>query len=258
MRFKKNRKRFHVEHDNFSRLLNEQGIILPREKERLLLQYAELVHLHNQRVNITGYRTLAEIADHLIAGSLSPLAGHNVPRGTFFCDMGTGGGVPGIPLGILWEGARGLLVDSHEKKVEFVKRAIDELHLRNLEAHTFRLEEMGHDPAYRGKFHWVLSRAMGNAYVALELGAPLLADEGYLYVYAHTIHNEVDAVLADHARELGLSSAEDEAYTAIARGRGLLFKKTGTTGERYPRRFAVLKREGGKWLSAAQLQDDSK
>jgi 16S rRNA (guanine527-N7)-methyltransferase len=98
-------------------------------------------------------------------------------------DLGSGGGLPGLVLGVVWPEVRWLLLDAQLRRVTFLSAAVDELGLaervRTLQA---RAEEVGRDERHRGKYSLVVSRSFGPPAVVAECGAPLLRVGGHLVV----------------------------------------------------------------------------
>jgi 16S rRNA (guanine527-N7)-methyltransferase len=232
-----------VEHDILQGWAAENGISLTNEKEQTLIQYAELIHETNQKFNLTGFKTVNEIITNLIIGSLDPVIRMKVPRGTLFADIGTGAGVPGIPLAVYSGNWKGLCIDSNSKKVTFVDSVIRECEINNLQVHNGRLELLAREEM-RSSFEYVFSRALGEIYFVLEVGAPLLKTGGLLYVYSHAAPEDLPLAVTRHATELGLSLLERGRYSEYGiQETGILLLKTGTTDSRYPRNITAIKRD---------------
>ena len=174
---------FHVEHYHQETLMKYPGIST-KDKTDILEQYGHLIHETNNRFNLTGLKTIEDITNTLIISSLIPFSAINVPRGTLIADIGTGAGIPGIPLSILIKSATFTLFDATNKKIEFITDVITKLGIDNARAINGRIEELGRDELYRETFDWVVTRAMAEPFMATELGAPLLKTGGYLYLYA--------------------------------------------------------------------------
>ncbi len=216
-----------------------------KEKQGKLDLYARMIYESNSRFNLTGLKTLEEIQTVLIADSLSPFAAINVPRGTLIADIGTGAGIPGIPLSILMDSAVFTLVDATQKKIGFIKDTITKLGIKNADTICCRVEELGKNPVYRETFDWVATRAMADAYMAVELGAPLLKTGGYLYLYASEKQAELNERVTNHVADLGLSELKDTAKLSVLESGcgGLLFNKIRNTDLKYPRRIQAIRRD---------------
>lgn len=98
-------------------------------------------------------------------------------------DLGSGAGVPGLALAALRPTTSWLLVDAAARRVRLLDRALDELGWRpRVQARHLRAEELGRDPAHRGRYGLVVARSFGPPAVTAECGAALLADGGVLAV----------------------------------------------------------------------------
>lgn len=147
---------------------------------RQLLKHVDLVEQKNQVMNLTRIRNLDEVLIRHILDSL--LCVHkdlslDISKNSKFLDIGTGGGFPGIPIGIVSE-AQGLLIDSIGKKVNAVSEFIDELELSNLKAEKIRAEELA--LKQKNYFDFVFSRACDHLGVLSEYSSPLLKKHGIL------------------------------------------------------------------------------
>ncbi len=235
---------FHVEHFQQETLMKYPGINCNKNNDKLDI-YAQMIFQSNNRFNLTGFKTIEEIQSVLIAESLLPFAAINVPRGTLIADIGTGAGIPGIPLSILLEDAFFTMFDATQKKIDFIKEVIKKLNINNADAISGRVEEFGKNAAYRETFDWVTARAMADPYMTAEFGAPLLKTGGYLYLYTSWKQAELHEIAISHISELGLAELKDEAKQSVLKTGcgGLLFTKTRSTDIKYPRRINAIRRD---------------
>ncbi len=233
---------FPVEHKSTVKIII-QGLpgIDPR-RANLLAEYAHLLHQANSRFNLTGLKTTHEIAENLILGSIQPLLGSDVPRGTF-ADIGTGAGTPGIPVSIFFPGLRGTLMDSNSKKIRFISDVIGKLCLENIEPLNTRLESAGRDPLRRESYDLVLSRALGSLSLVMELGSPLLKKGGLLYVYSGKETGTFSRPVIDHSNKLSLEPVANKELGAVC---GIIFQKKDILDSKYPRKYPVIQREASK------------
>lgn len=114
--------------------------------------------------------------------SLYPLGLGEIPPGTLL-DLGTGAGLPGIPLKICLPEHRLYLLDANKGKINFLRRVCLELNLKKVFYLPGRAEEWGRDPGCRERFDCVVSRAVARAAVLAELGLPLVKRGGCLLLY---------------------------------------------------------------------------
>lgn len=140
-----------------------------------LIQFTELLRHWNRAYNLTAiHEPLEMVSRHL----LDSLAVCPYLKGTEILDLGTGAGLPGIPLAILNPGIRFFLLDSNGKKIRFVRQAIMELGLTNVQTIQTRME------SYRpiGKFATIISRAAADLETLWRVARLLLASPGTLLI----------------------------------------------------------------------------
>ncbi|MFW5860719.1 MAG: 16S rRNA (guanine(527)-N(7))-methyltransferase RsmG [Spirochaetota bacterium] len=235
-----------MEHYDLYRAIQDMGLDPGDTQVAKMKRFARMVIEHNRLVNLTGCKTIPEAERILVAESIRPISMSNVPRGTLLMDMGTGSGVPGVPILLAFSGISGILVDSNGKRTEFVKRVIDELRVPGCRVMTARVEDLGHDDRYREKVDLLVSRGFAHPYVAMEMGAPLVKKGGRMLVYARGKEGALPGEMLGHMRELGLDIAGDDPADRSGIGEGLLWVKKEQTPSRYPRRFPVIKREASR------------
>ena len=97
--------------------------------------------------------------------------------------MGSGGGVPGLVLAGCWLEARGVLLESQQRRCEFLQDAVRRLSLaERVEVRVGRAEDLARDPGLRGQIDLVVARAFGRPAVTAECGAGFLTPGGHLAV----------------------------------------------------------------------------
>jgi 16S rRNA (guanine527-N7)-methyltransferase len=232
-----------VEHNEIGEWALLNDTVIDDAKIELLTQYGSLLHEANRKFNLTGLKNEKDIMRELILKSIEPFIHLNVPRGTMFMDVGTGAGIPGIPILLMHPRLGGKLVDSNKKKIAFVADAIRKLRIDNATAEWVRVEEKGRGE-WRESVPMVFARAVGNIYYVIEIASSILCAGGLLFVYSNIGPEELPAQITTHADELGLSVAGPEEYLAHGITRhGILFKKTGITAMKYPRSISIINRD---------------
>ena len=123
---------------------------------RKLAAYAEELLRWNEDVNLISRKDTEHFVEHHLLHALAISRFIHVPAGSRILDVGTGGGLPGIPLAILFPNAQFTLVDSVEKKINVLKSITLKLKLKNVLLRRARVEEMKKD------YDWVLGRAVAG------------------------------------------------------------------------------------------------
>lgn len=150
------------------------GVSLDRQQCERLSGFVELLARWNRAFNLTAVRDPEQMVYRHLLDSLAVLPHLEGER---FVDVGTGAGLPGIPLAVANPGAHFLLLDGNGKKIRFVHQAVAELGLTNVEARAERAEL--HRPAV--PYDGVLSRAFGSLADLVRLCAHLVAPTGRFY-----------------------------------------------------------------------------
>jgi 16S rRNA (guanine527-N7)-methyltransferase len=147
----------------------ELGLTVPAEAVPRLLDYQALLERWNAAYNLTAVRDPAEMITRHLLDSLAILP---YVQGATLADLGTGPGLPGIPLAIVAPGREILLVDSNGKKVRFLREAIRALKLEGVRAVQSRVEDV------QGQFDCITARAFASLADMLGWGGHLLAPGG--------------------------------------------------------------------------------
>ncbi len=153
------------------------GIAIDAAQREQLTAYLALLAKWNKTYNLTAIREPHRMVTHHLLDALAVVPHLPVTAGLRILDVGSGGGVPGIPLAIARRDAHVVMVDSNHKKAAFLTQAAIELDLRNVESHAVRVEEYA--PATR--FDVVISRAFSDLAAFADIAARHLAAHGRLF-----------------------------------------------------------------------------
>lgn len=144
------------------------GVTLDR-----LARYHALLTEWNARIDLTAVLEPEEMVDRHYLDSAAPLALDLIPQGARVIDVGTGAGLPGIPLCILRPDLRVTLLDAQRKRVTFLQAAIEALDLPAQAVHM-RAEDAARDEARREAYDVAVSRAVAATPTLLELTLPFV------------------------------------------------------------------------------------
>lgn len=159
------------------------GIILSEEKLDRLLVYLRLLLEANTRINLTAITDYQEalfkhLFDALLPASLSWLSACRC-----ILDVGSGPGIPGIPLAIAFPEKIVYSLEATRKKVDFQLQIKEQLKLANFFPVWDRAETLAHHPTHRGQYDVVVARALAAMPVLLELMLPFAKVHGHLILY---------------------------------------------------------------------------
>ncbi len=204
-------------------------------------QFLELLLEANKRFNLTAIRDAEQAWERHILDSLTLLPILHTFREEYdtndqpleIADVGSGGGLPALPLAICLPNVRFTLIEATGKKAAFLSSTIQSLGLENARVLNERSEDVGtFGSPDREQFDFVTARAVGQLKVLLELTIPLLRPRG------------VAALIKGQKAEEEITAAKKAAVTLHAThvhtvptstGRIVLYKKTGRTPRDYPR-----------------------
>ena len=154
------------------------NLALSDEQATLLNKFLDLLIEANQTMNLTRITDRAQAENLHVGDPLSLL--QYLPAGEIaLADIGSGGGVPGIPLAIARPDARVLLIESTKKKAAYLKKTVEALGLTNVRVSEERVEDVGHS-GRRGSFDVVTARAVATLPWLVEWSMPLLRKGGVL------------------------------------------------------------------------------
>lgn len=149
--------------------LADLGLNVPDSAQQQLLAFRDLLLKWNKTYNLTALRDPAQAISHHLLDSLAILPQLD---GGNLLDVGSGGGLPGIPLAIARPELQVCMVDTVQKKTTFLQQAVIELGLKNVTVNHARVEEM------QGQYAQITSRAFAELGLFVSLTRHLLAPNG--------------------------------------------------------------------------------
>ena len=157
-------------------------------------------------------------------------------------DVGTGAGFPGIPLKIVFPSLKLTLLDSLNKRINFLNTVVDELGLSDVTALHGRAEEIGRNASYRESFDLCVSRAVANLSTLSEFCLPFVKVGGYFVSYKSE-KADIEYIEAKNAINLlsgGNVRIEDVIITDTDLTRKMvLIEKLSPIDDKYPRRAGI-------------------
>lgn len=213
------------------------GVKLNSTHIKQFLKYMELIKTWNKRINLTSITEEKDIIiKHFIDSlSISPyIKGNNAK----LIDIGTGAGLPGIPLKIVNPELGVTLLDSVKKKIKFLDICIDTLNLEEINTVHGRTEDFGNNPLYRESFDIATARAVASMPVLVEYCLPFIKIGGCLIAMKGRDRDEV--LCAEKALDLLGGKVESINQTTLPFADNIrnivIIRKLRQTSSRYPRK----------------------
>lgn len=159
-------------------------------QQEQFLKYYEMLIETNKVMNLTTIIELDEVVVKHFIDSL--LIAKSIDLNNFenLVDVGTGAGFPGIPIKIMFPDIKVTLLDSLNKRLNFLNNVIEQLNLKGIETIHGRAEDLGHNKEYREKFDLCVSRAVANLSTLSEYCIPFIKIDGKFISYKSSISLE--------------------------------------------------------------------
>lgn len=158
----------------------ELGIELSEKQLDQFMRYKELLVEWNEKMNLTAITEDTEVITKHFLDCLTVYSSLDLTEVETLADVGTGAGFPGMVLKIAFPHIQITLIDSLNKRLNFLNHVIDELGLKKISCVHGRAEDVGKNKAYREKFDVCASRAVANLAVLSEYTLPFVKQGGYL------------------------------------------------------------------------------
>ena len=236
---------------DFSQLkkdLNEFGIELTAEMEEQFLLYYNMLIEWNSFMNLTAITDFDEVLKKHFTDSVSliraiPDLGEKKYR---MIDIGTGAGFPGIPLKIVFPNISVVLLDSLNKRVNFLKEVISKLQLTDITAMHGRAEYFAQNKEYRESFDLCVSRAVANLATLSEYCLPFVKKNGRFISYKSEKVSEefeisgkaISVLGGEYENQVTFELPDSDIYRNL-----FIIKKKSATPGKYPRKAGLPSKE---------------
>ena len=158
---------------------DKEGLEFNEDKYNKFIKYKDMIKEWNEKVNLTAITEDIDIIKKHFIDSIKAFRFNNLKNKVKVIDIGTGGGFPGIPIKIMNPNAEVVLLDSLNKRINFLNEVIKELGLDKIYAIHGRAEDYAKEEKYREKFDVAISRAVANMTVLSEFCIPYVKKDGY-------------------------------------------------------------------------------
>lgn len=201
--------------------------------------YREILVDWNQKMNLTGIEDEKEVYIKHFLDSVSSVKNNYIKDGISIIDVGTGAGFPGLPLRICLENIELTLLDSLNKRINFLQEVSDSLELDNIEFIHGRAEDFGKLEEYREQYDVATARAVAGLPILMEFCVPFVKVGGY-FICLKGPNANLELEESKVAMEvLGIEFIEKidvELPETDLNHNILVFKKVRNTPEKYPRK----------------------
>jgi len=228
--------------ETFYRLLAEQNIILTDQQKAQFDRYFQLLVEWNEKINLTAITEKEEVYLKHFYDSIAPiLHGLIANQEIKLLDIGAGAGFPSLPMKILYPQLDVTIIDSLNKRINFLQLLAEELGLEGVHFYHGRAEDFAQDKKFRAQFDIVTARAVARMQVLSELTIPYLKVGGKLLALKASNAPE-ELTESKNALNLLFSKVEDNISYTLPNGDPryiTVVEKKKETPNKYPRKAGM-------------------
>ena len=228
--------------ETFYNLLAEQNLPLSDQQKKQFEHYFELLVEWNEKINLTAITDKDEVYLKHFYDSIAPILQGLIPNENIkLLDIGAGAGFPSLPMKILYPQLDVTIIDSLNKRINFLQLLAQELDLNGAHFYHGRAEDFAQDKNFRAQYDFVTARAVARMQVLSELTIPYLKVGGKLL--ALKASNAPEELLeAKNALNLLFSKVEDNLNYVLPNGDPryiTVVEKKKETPNKYPRKAGM-------------------
>ena len=165
--------------DLMKRAANEAGLELTELQYEQFIKYMRLLQEWNEKINLTAITDDEEVIKKHFIDCIKAFKSDAIKNAKTIIDVGTGAGFPGLPIAIMNPNVKVTLLDSLNKRINYLNTVVRELGLKNVTTIHSRAEDGARKPELREKFDVATSRAVANMAVLSEYCMPDVKKDGY-------------------------------------------------------------------------------
>ena len=229
--------------DRFIEETKKLGIELDNEKLAKLNKFYELLISWNEKINLTTITKRKDVYLKHFYDSLTLVKGIDLTRDLKVLDVGTGAGFPGIVLKIIFPNLKITLLDSLNKRINYLNEIIKELDLKDIETKCLRVEDYAHIASE--EYDLVVARAVSHLGILIETCTPLLKVNAYLIAMKSNVEEEIKEssnilknIKAEIKEVITFNLPIENSIRTLVK-----IQKKDKTPSKYPRPYGKIKKE---------------
>lgn len=226
----------------FTDLLGERGITLSPQQLEQFDRYHALLVEWNEKMNLTGITERDAVYEKHFFDSISLSFFINIDEVRNLADIGSGAGFPSIPLKICFPHLKVIIVDSLNKRIQFLKTLVDDLGLKDVECIHGRAEDIARLPQHRDSYDLVTARAVARLNVLNEFCLPFVQTNGHFAAMKGAQSSDEIAEAANSLKLLkGSLEAEHKFILPHEQSERsiIIVKKATATPAKFPRKAGL-------------------